>query len=205
MPGAAGADVLHTGFRRANTIDFRETVTMRVKLQCHQVRAIVLLAVIPTFLCGCSGDETATGEKSPSLGERSHNSTAQAILDVLRRDAEPSKRVLTADESTVDNTRYTVNFMQRIHLEQCPRKFRTAYEKHLRAWQAILRFQIDHSSQVRTLGEWSKTTALWGTTPRTDFERDAFSLLSDVDSTYVECMRVAEEFGVFPREYRDNR
>jgi len=205
MPGDAGADVLHTGFRHANNIKFRETVTMRGKLQCHQVRAIVLLAVIPIFLCGCSGDETAAGEKSPSQAERPHGSTAQAILDVLRRDAEPSKRVLTDSDSTVDNTRYTVNFMQRIYLEQCPRKFRAAYEKHLRAWQALLRFQMDHSSQVATLGEWSKTAALWGTTPRTDFEREAFSLLSDVDSTYVDCMRVAQEFGVFPQEYRDNR
>jgi hypothetical protein len=91
--------------------------------------------------------------------------------------------------------------MKSIRLGACPEEFRAAYEAHLRAWQNQLRFLMDHSDEIETLGDWSKLIALEGTEARSNLERQAFERLAEVRETFLECVRIAEQYGVSEEEY----
>jgi hypothetical protein len=182
-----------------------EIVVMHTRLFVRHLFALGLVVAIPAVLCGCDGgpeNRSEAAERTVSVKvPESRSPEAQAILDVLIHDAAPSKEEWTAETSAVEQTRYIVGTMKSIRLGACPEEFRAAYEAHLRAWQKELRFLMDHSDEIETLGDWSKLIALEGTEARSNLERQAFERLAEVRETFLECVRIAEQYGVSEAEY----
>jgi hypothetical protein len=178
---------------------------MRGKSSVQQRFMVALLAVLPAGLFGCDGsaeNRSEAAERSVSVKvPESRSPEAQAILDVLIKDDAPSNENWTAETLAVEQTRYIVGTMKSIRLGACPEEFRAAYEAHLRAWQNQLRFLMDHSDEIETLGDWSKLIALEGTEARSNLERQAFERLAEVRETFLECVRIAEQYGVSEEEY----
>ena len=178
---------------------------MHTKLSVQHVLALGLVVAIPMILCGCGGGTESRSEAAERSivvkMPESRSPEAQAILNVLIQDAEPLNVPWSSEILVVERTQFIVQNMQQIRLSACPDDFRAAYEKHLRAWQEDLRFMIDHSDEIRTKGDSSKLSALEGTEPRSELERQAFERIADKRETFLECVRIAEQYGVSEEEY----
>ncbi|MEQ8637448.1 hypothetical protein [Gimesia maris] len=171
------------------------------------VASLVVLLCLAT-LTGCGhesvslADNAVPGKDETKESLKYRSPEAAAILNALKEDNHiVSNLNLTEDVKTQAMVEYIVGGMKRVDVSECPLKFRKAYSDHIAAWQRVLRTVHDFSHEIPTLREWNKVSALHGTEPRTDLEREVFAKFDDVHSTFDVCTSIAADYDIKRSDY----
>lgn len=172
------------------------------------IQQIFLLVVGFGLLAGCSGAPTdlqaseSMGARDHELSTRDHDSAANAILRVMKRDDEITADIAAEPSwETTAYVRYIVSAMKENAPADCPEEFSTAYSNHIKAWQNLLRTVMDNHSDLPTLDEYGRLVALHGTSARSDLERELFAAWDDVNETFEVCVEIAKAHGISKSEY----
>lgn len=170
-------------------------------INVFSIQQILLLVVGFGLLAGCNGAPTDL-QASESLSSLDHDSAANAILRVMKRDDEivaETEPELSWD--TAVYVRYVVSAMKNNDPADCPEEFSIAYSDHIKAWQNLLRTVIDHHADLPTLDEYGRLASLHGTSARSDLERELFAALDEVKETFEVCVEIAKAHGISKSEY----
>ncbi|QDT22495.1 hypothetical protein [Gimesia chilikensis] len=169
--------------------------------------SIVVLLCLATF-SGCGHESVSLADNVDSerhddkIDRKYRSPEAKAILSALQADNQISSKLnLTENTKTEAMIEYLVVSMKDVDVSECPAKFCNAYSEHIAAWQRVLRIVHEYSDDIPTVQEWLKVTALHGTEPRTDLEREVFAAFDDVDSTFEICKSIAAEYDIKRSEF----
>ncbi|MEQ8637449.1 hypothetical protein [Gimesia maris] len=173
------------------------------------IMTCLVLLLCLTTLSGCGQESVSladniVSERGEHKGNLQHRSPeAAAILNALKEGDQIGARLnLTENTKTQDMLEYIVVNLKRVDVSDCPFKFRKAFSDNLAAWQRLLRTVNEFSHVIPTMREWTRLSALHGTAPRTELEREVFAALDDIDSTYDECVSIAADYEVKRSEYK---